>query len=49
VSGNTSVWRAVTFAPITTSRIRVVVTRSAAGLWSRVTEIEAYGTTGGTP
>ena len=33
--------RAVTFAPITTSRIRVLTQRAADG-WSRLTEIEVY-------
>jgi hypothetical protein len=43
VSGNSSVWRAVTFAPVVTSRIRVVVLDSADHLWSRIAEVEAYG------
>ena len=42
VTGNDRVWRKFTFAPLTTSSIRVVVTR-ALGSWSRITEIEAYG------
>ena len=48
ISGNTLVWRKVTFAPITTSRIRVFVT-NALNNWSRVAEIEAYGTVGAVP
>ncbi|MEO7192521.1 MAG: S8 family serine peptidase [Vicinamibacterales bacterium] len=41
VTGNTSVWRQVTFPDLTTSRIRVWV--SAAGrTWSRIAEVEAY-------
>ena len=41
VSGNTLVWRAVTFTPLTTTRIRVLISR-ASDAFSRVTEIEAY-------
>ena len=44
VRGNTQVWRSITFAPLTTSRIRVLVERSQ-DAWSRVAEIEAYETT----
>ena len=43
VTGNNRVWRKFTFAPLATNSIRVVVTR-ALGSWSRITEIEAYGT-----
>ncbi len=43
ITGNTLVWRAVTFSPVTTSRIRIWVTR-AADQWSRLTELEVYGT-----
>ena len=42
VTGNDRVWRKFTFAPLTTNSIRVVVTR-ALGSWSRITEIEAFG------
>ena len=41
VSGNTLVWSRVTFAPLTTTRIRILIT-GALDTWSRVTEIEAY-------
>jgi serine protease len=43
VSGNNKVWRKFTFSPVTTSRIRVLVTNALAG-YSRITEIEAFGT-----
>jgi hypothetical protein len=39
---NNLVWRAITFAPLTTTGIRVLVQRAAGG-WSRITEIEALG------
>ena len=42
VTGNTLVWRTVTFPAVTTQKIRVVVTGAADG-YSRLTEIEAYG------
>jgi subtilisin family serine protease/sulfur relay (sulfurtransferase) complex TusBCD TusD component (DsrE family) len=41
VSGNNLVWRQFTFAPITTSRIRIVVTKALAS-YSRIVEVEAY-------
>ncbi|HET7778266.1 MAG TPA: Ig-like domain repeat protein, partial [Rudaea sp.] len=43
VSGNNLVKRTVSFAAYTTDRIRVVVTAVADNLWSRITEIEAWG------
>jgi subtilisin family serine protease len=43
VTNNNLVWRQFTFAPITTSRIRVVVS-AAASHWSILTEVEAWGT-----
>jgi hypothetical protein len=43
VSGNRLVWRQLTFAALTTTKIRVLVT-GALNTWSRITEIEAYGT-----
>ena len=43
VAGNTLVKRAVTFAPFSTSRIRVNVT-GASMLYSRLVEVEAWGT-----
>ena len=48
VTGNRLVWRQLTFAPITTTAIRVFITGSIDG-WSRLTEIEAYGTGTTTP
>lgn len=48
VSGNNKVWRKFSFSPVSTTRIRVLVTNALAG-FSRITEIEAYQTTSGTP
>jgi hypothetical protein len=45
VRNNTLAWRTVTFAPLATARIRVLVERAQDG-WSRLAEVEAYG--GGT-
>ncbi len=42
VTGNDRVWRKFTFAALTTTSIRVVVTRALGG-YSRITEIEAFG------
>jgi hypothetical protein len=41
VSGNSLVWRHITFAPLATSKIRVWVTGALAD-YSRITEVEAY-------
>jgi hypothetical protein len=41
VAGNNFVWRRVTFAPVTTTKIRVLVRGSLDG-YSRLTEVEAY-------
>lgn len=41
VASNNRVWRRVTFAPLTTDRIRLVV-NGATDMWSRVVEVEAY-------
>jgi RHS repeat-associated protein len=46
VTGNNKVWRKFTFAPITTTRIKVVVSNSLNG-YSRVVEVEAWGTAAG--
>ena len=46
VVDNTRVWRQFNFAPLTTSRIRVFITRALASK-SRLVEIEAYATIGG--
>jgi hypothetical protein len=43
VSGNNLVKRTVSFSPYTTDRIRIVTNGSADGIWSRITEIEAWG------
>jgi len=48
ITGNTHVWRQVTFPALTTSRIRIHVTQ-AADQWSRVAEVEAWGGAGGGP
>ena len=48
VSGNNKVWRKFSFAPVSTTRIRVLVTNALAG-FSRITEIEAYQGTAGSP
>jgi M6 family metalloprotease-like protein len=44
VSGNNKVKRTFTFSPITSSSIRVSVNNALAG-YSRITEVEAWGTT----
>ena len=41
VVGNRLVWRQVSFAPVTTSAIRIVVTKVAGGI-TRLTEVEAW-------
>jgi RHS repeat-associated protein len=46
VSGNNKVWRKFTFAPITTSKIRVWI-NAVPDSWSRVVEIQAFGTSAG--
>ena len=45
VSGNNKVWRKFTFAPITTSKIRLWIT-SVPDSWSRLVELQAWGTGG---
>ncbi len=47
VVGNTLVWKQVSFAPVTTSAIRIVVTSVAGGI-TRLTEVEAW-TSGSAP
>lgn len=44
ISGNRSVWRRITFAPINTNAIRVLVNAALNG-YSRITEIEAWAGT----
>jgi hypothetical protein len=41
VTGNNKVWVKLTFAPVTTDQIRVVVNGGLTH-YSRITEIEAY-------
>jgi RHS repeat-associated protein len=41
VSGNNKVWKKISFAPLTTSKIRVLITATVDG-WSRVVEVEAW-------
>ena len=48
ISGNTLVWRQVTFAALTTTKIRILVT-GALATWTRIPEVEAYSTAGGGP
>ena len=45
VRGNALVWRSVTFPPLTTTRIRVLVERTVDGV-SRLVEVEAYEAAG---
>jgi RHS repeat-associated protein len=45
VSGNNKVWRKFTFAPITTSKIRLWIT-SVPDSWSRLVELQAWATGG---
>src|SRR5205814_534108 len=47
VTNNSLVWRQFTFAPLTTSRIRILITNALAG-YSRLTEVEAYPPAGPT-
>jgi hypothetical protein len=46
VTGNNKVWRKFTFSPITTSKIRVYI-NTVPEAWSRVVEIQAFGTSSG--
>ena len=48
VTGNNRVWRRFTFAPVSTSRLRVLVL-DAAGSYSRMAELEAYSTATSAP
>ena len=43
VTGNRLVKRTVTFAPFTTTAVRIVTKKSIDGTWSRITELEAWG------
>src|SRR5215208_5135310 len=42
VTGNNKVWRQFSFAPVTTSKIRVVVNAGVDNVYSRVVEVEAW-------
>ncbi|MGE5579869.1 MAG: flagellar filament capping protein FliD [Bacillota bacterium] len=42
VTGNTGAYKSVSFSPVTTTKIRLNVTASNDGQYSRVTEIEAF-------
>jgi RHS repeat-associated protein len=46
VTGNNKIWRKFTFSPITTSKIRVFINQ-VPDSWSRVVEIQAFGTSAG--
>jgi RHS repeat-associated protein len=46
ITGNNKVWRKFTFAPITTSKIRLTI-NAVPDSWSRVVEIQAFGTSAG--
>lgn len=46
VTGNNKVWRKFTFSPITTNKIRVTI-NAVPDSWSRVVEIQAFGTSAG--
>ena len=48
VTGNRNIWRKFVFAPLTTTAIRVVVTRSQV-MFSRIAEVEAYDTSAAPP
>ena len=49
ITGNTQVWRQVTFPPVTTTKIRLWITGTKDNTWSRVTEVEAWTVATGTP
>lgn len=46
VTGNNLVWRKFTFSPVTTDKIRVWIS-AVPDAWSRVVEIQAFGTSAG--
>ena len=46
VTGNNKVWRQITFTPVTTTKIRVVVNGGADNAYSRIVELEAWGPVG---
>jgi len=48
ITNNTLVWRQISFSPVTTTKIRVLIS-SALNLYSRVMELEAWGVAASTP
>jgi subtilisin family serine protease len=48
ITGNQLVWRQITFPAVTTTAIRIFVS-NALGFFSRVTEVEAFGSTASAP
>ncbi len=46
VTGNNKVWRKFMFSPVTTNKIRVFI-NAVPDAWSRVVEIQAFGTSAG--
>jgi peptidyl-Lys metalloendopeptidase len=49
VTGNNRAWVKLTFSPISTTMIRVVVNNAAGDEYSRIVELEAWGNAGGAP
>src|SRR5262249_25662668 len=49
VTNNNLVWRQFMFAPLASSKIRVFVTATADGAWSRIAEVEVYATVSSSP
>jgi hypothetical protein len=46
VTGNNKVWRKFTLSPVTTNKIRVFI-NTVPDVWSRVVEIQVFGTSAG--
>lgn len=42
ITGNNKVWKQITFTPVSTTKIRVLVHSSQDGLFSRIVEVEAW-------
>jgi hypothetical protein len=49
VTNNNLVWRQFIFAPLSTTKIRVFITGTKDGVWSRIAEVEAYATVSSAP
>ncbi len=47
ISGNNKVWRKISFSSITTSKIRVLTNTAVDNGYSRITEVEAWGSAAG--